>query len=171
MRQQRVARLESMGVSDPEIAEHVGLTTSGLITLKRTPAYKAAVRSVATGVLSQYDEAINEDINFQKERLQAYVPHALTALYDAVTQKQDGKLRIEAARQILDRDGRMAQVSRIGVATKEQLEALEKVVNDQGNRITRGEGTGSGANATISYIAIGIGITATIITIVSRFIR
>lgn len=60
---------------------------------------------------------------------------------------------------------------REGVATKEQLEALEKIVEDLKDRITRAEGKGSGLNASWGYLLGGVGLVAGLIAIGSRFIK
>lgn len=55
---------------------------------------------------------------------------------------------------------------RTGVATTEQIEALEKVVTELGNRVTRAEGSGAGKVAMYGWLIAAIGALATIITVV-----
>lgn len=120
IRMEKVARLEAAGLADAEIAAHVGITTAALAGIKTRPEYKVLVRQVATGVISQYDEQLAANSDFQRARLQSMVPPALDALFKAVTNPIDQRLAVEAAKQILDRDGRLAQVSRIGLAAPNQ---------------------------------------------------
>lgn len=120
MRMEQVARLESLGFPDVTIAEQVNLTPAGLATLKNSIDYKRLRVTIASGVLSQLDANIDTSFEMVKERITQMVPPALNALFDAVTQVQDPKLRLQAATQILDRDGRLAEVKRIGLPTEAQ---------------------------------------------------
>lgn len=58
---------------------------------------------------------------------------------------------------------------REGVATKEQLEALEKVVNELKDRLNTSQGKNSGISAFAGWIVAAIGLAATIITIILKF--
>lgn len=101
----KVARLTGLGLADVEIANHVGLTLAGLATLKQSSEYKAIVVQVATGIINDYDQSLAEDLQNVKDTLQSFVPDALQAIADSVTQKADPKLRLIAAETILDRHG------------------------------------------------------------------
>lgn len=120
VRMEKAIRLEACGLADTEIASHIGISVGGLAFMKRRPEYQILVRQIATGVISSLDEAIVDDQAYIKQRVQEMVPTALKALHDAVLNPMEPRLRLEAAKQILDRDGRLAQVSRIGLPTQEQ---------------------------------------------------
>lgn len=120
VRFEKIARLETLGVPDAEIALQTGLTAQGLANAKQSAGYKAVRLRIATGVLSQYDGIIAEDNEYVQTRIREMVPTALEALFDNVTQKLDPKLRQNAAETILDRDGRLAKVSRVGLPTQDQ---------------------------------------------------
>jgi len=112
LRQEKVARLSALGLPDSEIAIHIGLTPAGVATLKQSPEYKALALQIATGVISDYDETLSEDLENVKQRIQSMVPDALQAFADAVTQKADPKLRMAAAETILDRHGVFTKAAR-----------------------------------------------------------
>ena len=60
---------------------------------------------------------------------------------------------------------------RSGVATIEQLKALEKVVNELKARLDRSEGRGSGLNAGWVYLVGALGLAATIVSVVFLLLR
>ena len=55
---------------------------------------------------------------------------------------------------------------RTGVATTEQIEALEKLVTDLAKRLDRAEGAGAGRNAMYGWLIAAIGAIATIMTVI-----
>lgn len=60
---------------------------------------------------------------------------------------------------------------RTGVATTEQLEALEKVVTELSKRLDRSEGHSQGLSAGWAYLLAGIGAVATVIAVVLSLTR
>ena len=112
MRWERAARMESMGFSDNEIALAIGISLAGLATMKQSDEYKKVRLQIASRVLSDLDEDIADDTVELRNRLKAQVPMALQAMADALTQNVDPKLRLQAAAEVLDRDGRMMKASR-----------------------------------------------------------
>jgi hypothetical protein len=112
MRMEKAVRLEVQGVPDPEIAQAIGLTYAALASMKMQPEYKQLRVQIARGVLAQIDEEIGFDLKEMRNRLRSHVPLALQAIVDAVSQKHDGKLRLQAAEALLDRDGSLPKVSR-----------------------------------------------------------
>jgi hypothetical protein len=55
---------------------------------------------------------------------------------------------------------------RAGVATAEQLEALEKVVTEQAKRLDRSEGAGQGRNAMFGWVIAAVGAIVTVMTVI-----
>ena len=60
------------------------------------------------------------DLSTQREKLNRAVPVAIENLMALALQTSNGKLRLEASREILDRHGHFSKVSRIGVPTEDQ---------------------------------------------------
>lgn len=108
----KAASLMALGMKDQDIADHIGLTHAGYISMKQTPEYKVIAQQIATGVISEYDQALAEDLNNVKESIKDMVPDAIQAIADAVRQKVDPKLRLTAAETILDRHGLFVKATR-----------------------------------------------------------
>lgn len=115
-------RLEmlNLGLRDQEIAAHIGMSITSYSLLKKTEAYKVIHNQYLTGVLSQADSEVATSFAHQREILAKSVPVALENLLALATQRVDNKLRFEASKEILDRHGAHAKVSRIGLPTPEQ---------------------------------------------------
>ena len=101
----KAASLLALGMKDQDIADHIGLTHAGYITMKQTTEFKVIAQQIATGVTSDYQQVLSEDLNNIKEEIADMVPDAIQALADSVRQKVDPKLRMAAAETILDRHG------------------------------------------------------------------
>lgn len=108
----KAASLVALGMKDQDIADHIGLTHAGFISMKQQVEFKVIQQQVATGVVSDYDQTLAEDLNNVKESIKDMVPDAMQAIADAVRQKVDPKLRLTAAETILDRHGIFVKASR-----------------------------------------------------------
>ena len=96
----------------------------------------------SVGTLKEYFEALRAD---DKEALQA----ALVAVH-----QENRKSEVSAEKRF-----DLLNELRTGVATKDQLEALEKVVNDLKDRLNTSQGQSQGAQLTKGniYTAVGVG--------------
>lgn len=119
IRLEKVVALEAKGLLDAEIAFQVGITPAGLATLKRNPLYKSIRTRALTGVIGAVDEEIAGSIEYQHQRLREMVPTALQKLADHLL-NPDPKVSLSAIGEVLDRDGKLAKVSRIGAPTEMQ---------------------------------------------------
>jgi predicted transcriptional regulator len=105
LRMKKAAKLVALGLKDQDIADHIGLTHAGFITMKQSVEFKVIMQQTALGIVSDYDQLLSEDLENVKESIKDMVPDAIQAIADAVTQKVDPKLRLTAAETILDRHG------------------------------------------------------------------
>jgi hypothetical protein len=112
LRMEKAARLTALGLPDAEIALHIGLTPAGYATLKQSPDFRIIATQVATGVISDYDQELFDNLENVKDNIKALVPDALQAFADNVKQKVDPKLRQAAAECIMDRHGIFVKASR-----------------------------------------------------------
>ena len=112
LRMKKAASLLALGMKDQDIADHIGLTHAGYITMKQTTEFKVIAQQIATGVVSDYEQELAEDLNNVKEALKDMVPDAIQAFSDNVRQKVDPKLRQTAAESILDRHGLFVKATR-----------------------------------------------------------
>lgn len=123
MRMERAVRLSIThpSLTDAEIAEHIGLTHAGYTSMKQKLEYKQLYQSYTTKVLGEIDENLGEDIVAMRQGLREVVPVALRNLYELATKAGvDDKVKFNASTEILDRDGRFAKVTRVGLPTEEQ---------------------------------------------------
>lgn len=108
----KAASLLALGMKDQDIADHIGLTHAGYITMKQTTEFKVIAQQIATGVVSDYEQELAENLENVKESIKDMVPDAIQAIADAVRQKVDPKLRLTAAETILDRHGLFVKATR-----------------------------------------------------------
>lgn len=119
-KKEQIARYTAAGLTDQEIAERLSMTHAGVTTAKQQPEYKAIESSIQHGILSQMDAELGEDIVAMRSKLRTALPAALETLVAAAQQRKDLKLAVAASNDLIAMDGRMAKVSRTGMATPEQ---------------------------------------------------
>ena len=115
----QAVRLEAMLYKDAEIALFLKMSPAGLAQLKMDPDYIALRTQVQTGVVCEAEKALLTDTEYKHELIRDMVPQALQGLYDCARSANE-HVKLKAAAEILDREGTMAKVSRIGLATSEQ---------------------------------------------------
>jgi hypothetical protein len=102
---EQIARLRVAGsLSDDRIAVLLGLTRAGLSRILALPEYQEAEQAVLTCTVSKMDEALAGKANVIRQTYAVGVPVAMKALLETVMQKKDLRSRLEAAKEILDRD-------------------------------------------------------------------
>jgi hypothetical protein len=109
--------------TDQDIADHLGLTTGQIHNWRSGPTkdeYIALKNQLISGIISKVDSDVEDKLDFYKEQLDDMVPLALQNLYDLALQKTNSQLRLKASQDILDRQGHLAKVSRIGLPTVQQ---------------------------------------------------
>lgn len=119
LRMEKCARLEAQGIPDKVIAAMLRLSRGGLATLKRDPAYANIRVAIATGVVAEMDTDLAENREFLKTQLKQMVPTALRGLFDLAVQRTNERVRLEACKQILNRDGLLAEVSKSQVTVED----------------------------------------------------
>lgn len=118
MRMERMARFELAGYTDVEIAMCIGVTRQYVSVLRSTPEYISRRMQLATGVISSVTGNMEDDIQASTDQLKQMVPGALLALRNAMLDQSNPKLRFEAAKEILDREGTLAKVSKSEIKQK-----------------------------------------------------
>lgn len=115
-------RLEllNLGIRDQEIATYIGMSQTSYSLLKKTKIYQQLHLQYLTGVLSNADQEITDNFQYQRQILARGVPIALENLLRLASQRVDSKLNFEASKELLDRHGVHAKVSRIGLPNIEQ---------------------------------------------------
>ena len=112
MRIERLCRLELSGHTEDEMAFHQGISKVRVNQLKRTPEYISLRTQLASGIVSQADRNMLEDIDANHQIVKDMVPEALLAVRDAILDRNNPALRLRAAQDLLDREGTLAKVSK-----------------------------------------------------------
>lgn len=101
---EQIARMRVHGMKDEHICQQLGLSRGGLSRILALPEYKDAEDAVLQGAISKMDEAMAGKVGEMRDYFRTAVPAAMRAMVEAVTQKRDRRLQMDAAKEILDRD-------------------------------------------------------------------
>lgn len=113
-------QMQNLGLTDQQLADHIGLKIGSFKILKKTKIYQSLQQQFTTGIFHPIDENIIDSYRRQRNILEVAVPTALENLYQMAIQKIDKKLQFDASKEILDRHGVHAKVSRTGIALPDQ---------------------------------------------------
>jgi len=135
----QIARMRIRGYKDGIIASHFGLSQSGLARIISDPTYIEIQAQVLETVNAGLDAGLKNDHDELKRKFEKYVPFAMQALIDTVMQSRDLKMKMEAAKEIFDRDpnksfakadktGQSAGATALPTGLMSQLDAENKTV-------------------------------------------
>ena len=133
MKMERIARLELAGYTDEEIAVTIGITKVYVSMLRRTPAYVAIRIEVASGILSETNRLMLQDQEAMLEQLKQMAPNALLVIRNVLLSPTTPmKLRLDAAREVLDREGTFVKVSKSEIKKTEiyKLDENDLIANN-----------------------------------------
>jgi hypothetical protein len=127
LRMEHAARLEASGqFSNNEIARLLNVTIGTLHQIKAQPEYLAKRAELATGVVCDLDSGLRQDAENLRREIQDMLPSALRTLRNAVQRGavdnapiQDVKVGMDAAKEIMDREGTFSKVSKSEIKIKE----------------------------------------------------
>jgi|SRR5579859_26368 len=122
--------LRNMGLSSGEIAKTIGISQTAYSILKKTAHYQNIKAQYMTGVLSQLDDGVSDTYEVGRKYLEVGVPIAFQNLLKMAMDETNKRLQLKASLEILDREGRHAKVSRVGVASPEQNAAATNEDNE-----------------------------------------
>jgi hypothetical protein len=124
------------------IAQMCGINIQRFSVLKASPYYRRIHQAYTTGILADLDILVKQNYEISKGTLDMGVPIAMQALFKQAMQEKDLRVQNKAANDILDRHGRFAKVTRLGLATAEQGGVAEvkddKAVADMLNALKNG---------------------------------
>jgi hypothetical protein len=100
----QIARFRVRGHKDADIARHFGLSQGGFARLVGSSEYKEIEAQVLQTVLGRLDESAVNEITDLRLKFSAALPEAIKSLLDTVKQNRDLKARMEAVKEIFDRD-------------------------------------------------------------------
>jgi len=127
--------LVNPGCTTADIAKHINIAPATLNNWMASGEYKELHNQLTTNVLGSIDAELAHDIGYQRVKLQRMVPLALQNLANLAVQQSDRKLQFEASKEILDREGNLSKVSRIGLPSETQGGAGSKVDHDTANSL------------------------------------
>jgi hypothetical protein len=119
LRMEMAVRLElsNLGLTDTDIAAQIGIEPNSFAQMKAKPEYKALRISMVTGTLNAMDMEIAERKEELALKLKHAVPVALeTLIHHAMNRVANPKLSLDAAGEILDREGTFVKASRFAGA-------------------------------------------------------
>lgn len=122
MKIEKIVRLTNEGFKDDAIALMMGITITYVSMLRRTPEYLAIDAQVRTGVIARYDRHLLETIDAQQEELKEMLPESLNVLRTILFDRSNPRLRLEAAKEIMDREGSLAKVSKTEIKTRHEYD-------------------------------------------------
>lgn len=123
-------QLKNPNAKQSEVAAHIGVDIVTLSQWQAQQEWKDLHNQIVSGILSQIDAELAEDINHQRLSLKRLVPVAIQNLADLALQSANPNIKLKASMEILDRDGNMAKVQRVGLATAEQGGVASQVDNE-----------------------------------------
>lgn len=109
-----------------DIARMVGISQSSFSLLRKTKIYGDIKQQYLLGILTPLNNQISDTYKTGRETLNLSVPVALQNLYALALNAKDERVKLKASMEILDREGRHAKVSRIGMAAPEQNVATDE---------------------------------------------
>lgn len=119
---EQIARLTLMGLDDTQIGIALGITKVYVSLNRRTPLYLSIWAEITTGIVTNLDSDLRSQQENFTEEIKAMVPTALLAIQDALYDKKNPRIRFEAAKQVLDREGTTAIVSKSQVTQKHEID-------------------------------------------------
>ena len=110
-----IARLETAGLSAPDIAKCTGYSPRRIKTTLVDPSYQEWRKARTDNAISAIDHIISNDDKEMKLSLRELVPAAIRTLELAMNSDKE-EIRLRAATEILDRDQRFNKQQNIAVA-------------------------------------------------------
>ena len=104
IRMHKIARFRAASLPDLQIARLVGMTRMGLAQIVARPEYRQLEKEVLQQTTKLMDEALAGNATLLKEHFAHSVPESMRALLDTVRQNKDLRSRLDAAKELLDRD-------------------------------------------------------------------
>jgi len=115
---EQVARLTAEGFKDDAIALVLGCTKVYVSMLRRTPEYLSVEATVRTGLIARADRHLFMTEDAQRATLEEMVPEALEVIKFRLLDRSNPRLQFEAAKELLDREGTHAKVSKTEIKSK-----------------------------------------------------
>lgn len=114
-----IVRLENAGIGEAAAAAMLCISVPRLRFIKKNPDYLNARMRITHGIILDHDSSLSQIREQRKEMLTQMLPPALQVLANELLQPAhtlaERKHKVEVARDLLDREGTFAKVSRTEV--------------------------------------------------------
>lgn len=120
---ERIARLSAdpAGYSNEQIANMLNCDKQTIVLIRQTPEYHAKMIEIASGVVSQYDAQLRENVDNMRDELRTMIPSSMMVIRNALSGRYGSNIQFKAATEVLDREGTNAKVSKSTVAHEVQV--------------------------------------------------
>jgi protein-tyrosine-phosphatase len=109
----RLADMDYCYIMDPDgISDLMKISRPHALKLRKSASYKRRLWELKEAHNTGLDEKLMKDVERMKMRVASLVPQSIEVLASHL-QGEDAVLRLQASREILDRDGRMPKTSRV----------------------------------------------------------
>lgn len=133
-RMQIMARLEATGnYSVNALAKHFNLQAQTICLMRAQPEYIRLRASYVTGVIDTVSDTVQTIIEYQTQEMKDMVPASLRVLRDTLVRGTmqtasvvERKMAMDAAREVFDREGTFAKVSKSEVHVKDDMDFSEQ---------------------------------------------
>lgn len=144
-----VARLESLFISDADIANHLGLTVQAIHAIKATPEFLAKRITLQTGMLSNYDKALVTTEEDARAELADMVPMALQAMKTIIMDRSH-PAHAKMIAELLDRNKATSKITKMEHSLTPKIDTAKQ--DQQGRELLallEGKGDDPGTEAVV----------------------
>jgi hypothetical protein len=124
----RLADMDYCYIMDPDgISDLLKVSRPHAVKLRKSASYKRRLWELKEAHNTGVEDKLMKDVERMKMRVASLVPQSIEVLASHL-EGNDAQLRLQASREILDRDGRMPKTSRV----QTQVQPISKIpaVND-----------------------------------------
>lgn len=143
-----IVRLENAGFPERAISSMLSISVNRLRYIKKSADFLNMRIRITHGIILDHDANLGQIKEQRREVLKNYIPEALQVIVDAIKKPAIGlaaeKMRLEAARDLLDREGTFAKITRTEVKPVEHFD-FEKHDREAHSIISAIKGIGAGA--------------------------
>ena len=123
-------------VPDADIAKMIGRSARHVQVMRRKVEYLRFRTSIQTGVALDTDQSAKDIAAYRREYFKSMLPDAIRAIADELqrpaTTIQERKLKVELAKEVMDREGSFPKISRSDIHAKVEhnYDAADAVANE-----------------------------------------
>ena len=147
-RMEDIVRLEQAGFPERAISAMLGISVNRLRYIKKSADFLNVRARIMHGIILDHDSKLSDIKEQRRELLKSYIPEALQVIVNVIQKPAIGlaaeKMQLEAARDLLDREGTFAKITRTEVKPVEHFD-FEKQDKEAQAIISAVRGLGAGA--------------------------